>query len=129
MPSYSAYDSSHTERSPTVGQMLLEARKSAGLKQKTVAEAAGTTPATLSMLERGLRMVSPHLLERIATAARADTAEVFRTVGTVPPGVATELLGPDLGGIIEEGRLRDDVRLRLRRLRLEEIADEVTETL
>jgi transcriptional regulator with XRE-family HTH domain len=128
VPAYSAYPTSNDapENLRQAGALLREARKKAGFKQAYLAEQARTTVTTVSMVERGKRAVSPALLERLAAAVGADTAAVFRLFGTVPPGVASELLAPELGQPIDGGRLDADVRWEIRRLRLAELARAVT---
>ena len=126
MPTYSGYFRNDDEARKQVGKMLLDARKGLGKKQLEVANAAGTTPTTVSLVERGERAVSPPLLEKLVAASGADATAVFRITGTVPPAVAEDLLAPELAEAIERGRLDADVRWELRKPHLEEIAGKLT---
>ncbi|MFG1300718.1 helix-turn-helix transcriptional regulator [Xanthobacter sp. V3C-3] len=51
-------------------------REHRGLTGKQLAEAAGTAPATLSQIEKGVRTGSVEMLRKIATALRVDLDDV-----------------------------------------------------
>ena len=126
MPAYSEYSSEDWEGRVEVGARLRAARKAANIRQAELATRVGTTATTVSLLERGKRAVSPQLLERLVVAVGADPGEIFKAVGTIPPGVARDLLAPDLGHVLSQAGLDADVRWEIRKLRLSELARGVT---
>ena len=67
-----------------LGIFLRDSRERAGLRLKDVAARAGTSPTTLSLLERGRREVPAVLLERIVLVTGADGSEAFRRPGRPP---------------------------------------------
>ena len=62
------------------GEELLEARRSAGLSQRVLAERAGTSQATVSLYERGRKQPSLAVLERLLAA----TGQRLQTVSARP---------------------------------------------
>jgi transcriptional regulator with XRE-family HTH domain len=105
-----------------LGSLLREARNAAGLKLKQVATRAGTSETTLSLLERGQRLVNGDLLERIVRITGADTAEVFRFAQVIPPQAAADVLGAELAGVLSSSGLSRSARRALRRVHLAELA-------
>lgn len=109
-----------------LGELLREAREAAGLKLSVAASRSGTSPTTLSLLERGKRAVPVELLERIASVSGADQSEVFRLAGTVPPQALAEFFGRDLRGVLAGGGLSPAARRALRGVHLSALAASVS---
>lgn len=65
------------EAAPTVARIVQSQRKRAGLSQFQLGAKSGVHPATISALERGIR-VSPETLDRLADVLGLDRAELAR---------------------------------------------------
>jgi transcriptional regulator with XRE-family HTH domain len=105
-----------------LGLVLRAARRTSGLKLREAAARAGTSPTTLSLLERGRRAVPPDVLERIAEITGAQVSEVFRLAGTMPSQAAADVLGRELSSVLAGGGLSRPARRALRRVHLAAIA-------
>jgi transcriptional regulator with XRE-family HTH domain len=72
-----------------VAWLILKARHGSGLSQRALAEKAGTSQATLSAYERGVKTPSLAVAERIVEAAgyRLDLVTQVRFTQQVAPGV------------------------------------------
>lgn len=66
------------------GLNLREQRRAAGLTQQQLAEAAGSTKAHVSNIERGITSVSDALRMRLAAALNTTASELFPYPDAVP---------------------------------------------
>jgi transcriptional regulator with XRE-family HTH domain len=108
-----------------LGLLLRQARDRAGLKLRDAARLAGTSPTTLSLLERGRRAVPADVLERIAEITGAQVSEVFRLAGTMPSQAAADVLGRELSAVLAGGGLSRAARRALRRVHLAALASKI----
>lgn len=85
-----------------VGPTIRAARLRAGLTQTELAEASGTSQATLSAYEQGRKLPSVDTLRRVLAACgtRLTTASASRPVVS-PPAGKLERLGRTLAQVIE----------------------------
>ncbi|WFE25453.1 helix-turn-helix domain-containing protein [Solwaraspora sp. WMMD791] len=75
MPTPEVAPTTHDGRSPTdLPSLLVALRRSAGLSQERLAEAAGLSARTVGNLERGRVAPHPSTIERIAAVLRATTS-------------------------------------------------------
>ena len=65
----------------SIGESIRTQRVSLHLSQRDLARAAGTTPAAISHIERGIRQPSAGLLARIAGALQCPADTLLRGVG------------------------------------------------
>ena len=72
-----------------LGGALLVARHGQGLTQEQAAEACGLTAGYIARVERGERIPSPLVLDRLARAVGVEVADIWPR--SIPPQVATNL--------------------------------------
>ena len=106
-----------------LGRYLRGARERGKLRQSDVAVRAGISTTSLSRLETGDRAVRVDVLARVADAAGADPGEAFRLAGQAPPQAMRELLGREIEGALDRGRLSTAAREVLRDLHLQRLAE------
>lgn len=68
-----------------VGSRIAEIRRSRGLTQASVSEAAGLDPQSFQRAETGRSSLSLTRLRRVAFALGVEMAELFTTVGSTVP--------------------------------------------
>ena len=64
----------------TLGRLVADRRKSAGLSQKALADSLGLSRASVTNIERGKQAVQLHLIFKIANVLRIDVRELIPTL-------------------------------------------------
>jgi transcriptional regulator with XRE-family HTH domain len=64
----------------TLGRLVADRRKGAGLSQKALADSLGLSRASITNIERGKQPVQLHLIFKIANVLRVDVRELIPTL-------------------------------------------------
>lgn len=99
-----------------VGAYLANLRKSRGLSQEKLAEAAGVDRSYIAMIETGRRSPSWRFLATVANALHIPITDLLRAAGLIEQSAVDEgelaaLLraNPDFAAVFEYARTRPDI--------------------